>query len=146
MCSGCSAVTYAFVVAICVFFAFFLIQIVHRGESSRATRIGAPECISTSARYAFWPSQATPLSQPDIVIIFFVVFVIFFVLCKFRLPNGVRRFGASWGRPGRRLNRSVPSGFAFLHRVSHFALQAQSCRFLGGRCAFGTRIIMVCGA
>ena len=38
---------------------------------------------------------------------FFVMFVICTVLGEFRLPNGVRRFGASRGRPGRRLNRSM---------------------------------------
>ena len=101
---------YAFFAIIFMILGFILKKKVHRGESSRATRIGAAECISPSPRKAFWPSRATPLSQHFMVIHFLsLFFVIFTVLGEFRLPNGVRRFGASRGRPGRRLNRTVPS-------------------------------------
>ena len=112
--SGCSAVMYALFVAICALFSFLSKNVLHRGESSRATRIGAAGCISPSPRKAFWPSRATPLSQHYIVIHFcFVIFVIFTFLRKLSIPHGVRRFGASLGRPGRLLNRSVPSGLGF---------------------------------
>jgi hypothetical protein len=59
----------------------------------------------------------------------FVISVIFTFLGKFSIPDGVRRFGASLGRPGRRLNRSVPSGFAFLNSVKG-ALAAGPCLIL----------------
>ena len=127
--SGCSAVMYALFVAICALFSFLSKNVLHRGESSRATRIGAAGCISPSARKAFWPSRATPLSQSYIVIHssrYFCDFHTF--LCIFSISHGVRRFGASLGRPGRLLNRSVPSGLRLFNCVKG-ALAAGPCLF-----------------
>ncbi len=53
-------------------------------------------------------------------LLLFFIFVFCLVLGKNRLPNGVRRFGASRGRPGRRLNRSVPWGFVKVLSVTPF--------------------------